>query len=71
MMDRSPFAVATAVAAPATAPNFAKDLFIANAWGDGLPMWPATAQRVNWILRGAVLPRAHVLGKFPPRGAVV
>jgi len=31
MMDRSPFAVATAVAAPAATPNFAKDLFIANA----------------------------------------
>jgi hypothetical protein len=31
MMDRSPFAVATVAAAPATAPNFAKDLFVANA----------------------------------------
>jgi hypothetical protein len=31
MMDRSPFAVATAIAAPAPTPNFAKDLFIANA----------------------------------------
>jgi hypothetical protein len=31
MMDRSPFAVATAVAAPAAAPNFAKDLYVANA----------------------------------------
>jgi hypothetical protein len=30
MMDRSPFAVATAVA-PAAAPGFAKDLYIANA----------------------------------------
>ena len=30
MMDRSPFAVATTVA-PVTAPNFAKDLYIANA----------------------------------------
>lgn len=30
MMDRSPFAVATAVAAPVAAPNFAKDLYIAN-----------------------------------------
>ena len=49
----------------------ANDLFISSAWGDGLPMWPATTQRVNWILRGAALPRAHVLGKFPPRGAIV
>ena len=31
MMDHSPFAVATKVAAPAEAPNFAKDLYIANA----------------------------------------
>jgi hypothetical protein len=31
MMDRSPFAVATAVVAPVAAPNFAKDLYIANA----------------------------------------
>jgi hypothetical protein len=31
MSDRSPFAVATALAAPAEAPNFAKDLYIANA----------------------------------------
>ncbi|HEU0209020.1 MAG TPA: hypothetical protein VFQ78_08560 [Candidatus Udaeobacter sp.] len=31
MMDRSPFAVATAVAAPAATPDFAKDLYIANA----------------------------------------
>lgn len=31
MMDRSPFAVATAVAAPAATPNFAKDLYVASA----------------------------------------
>jgi hypothetical protein len=31
MMERSPFAVATAVAAPAATPNFAKDLYVANA----------------------------------------
>lgn len=31
MMDRSPFAVATAIAAPVAAPNFAKDLYVANA----------------------------------------
>jgi hypothetical protein len=31
MMDRSPLAVATAVAAPAATPNFAKDLYVANA----------------------------------------
>jgi hypothetical protein len=31
MMNKSPFAVATAVATPAATPNFAKDLYIANA----------------------------------------
>lgn len=31
IMDRSPFAVATAVAMPAAAPDFAKDLYVANA----------------------------------------
>jgi hypothetical protein len=31
MVDQSPFAVATAVAAPAATPDFAKDLYIANA----------------------------------------
>ncbi|MDQ6624465.1 MAG: hypothetical protein M3Y86_13405 [Verrucomicrobiota bacterium] len=31
MMNHSPFAVATAVAPPPQAPNFAKDLYIANA----------------------------------------
>ena len=49
----------------------ANELFIANSWGDGLPLWPATQERVNWILRGSALPRAEVLGKFPPRGAIV
>lgn len=31
MLTRSPFAVATAVAPPVSAPNFAKDLYVANA----------------------------------------
>jgi hypothetical protein len=31
MVDQSPFAVATAVAAPAATPDFAKDLYVANA----------------------------------------
>lgn len=31
MMEHSPFAIATAVAPPPSAPNFAKDLYIANA----------------------------------------
>ena len=43
---------------------------IADLCGDGLPLWPPTVERVNWILRGSPLPRAHVLGKFPPRGGI-
>src|SRR5580765_4388522 len=31
MMDQSPFAIASAVAAPAATPDFAQDLYIANA----------------------------------------
>ena len=49
----------------------ANNLLLNHQWGDGLPLWPATKERVDWILRGAVLPRAHVLGKFPPRGGII
>src|SRR5438105_10225788 len=31
MLDHSPFAVASAIVAPAATPNFAKDLYVANA----------------------------------------
>jgi hypothetical protein len=48
----------------------ANNLLLTNLWGDGLPLWPATRERVDWILQGATLPRTHVLGKFPPRGGV-
>ena len=48
----------------------AGNLYISNLWGDGLPVVPATAARVDWILRGATLPRNHIIGKFPPRGGV-
>jgi hypothetical protein len=48
----------------------ANHLLLANLWGDGLPLWPATRERVDWILRGTALPRTHKLGKFPPRGGV-
>jgi len=48
----------------------ANNLLLANLWGDGLPLWPATKERVDWILQGATVPRAHVLGKFPPRGGI-
>jgi hypothetical protein len=48
----------------------ANHLLLANLWGDGLPLWPATRERVDWILQGSALPRTHVMGKFPPRGGV-
>jgi hypothetical protein len=50
--------------------NKANHLLLTNLWGDGLPLWPATKERVDWILQGATEPRSHVLGKFPPRGGV-
>ncbi|MBI2509624.1 MAG: hypothetical protein HYV99_06580, partial [Betaproteobacteria bacterium] len=46
------------------------NLLLTNLWGDGLPLWPATQERVDWILQGCPAPRTHVLGKFPPRGGV-
>lgn len=48
----------------------ANNLYISNLWGDGLPLWPATIERVDWILQGTSLPRAHIFGKLPPRGGV-
>ena len=48
----------------------ANHVMLASQWGDGLPLWPPTRERVDWILRGAALPRTHVLGTFPPRGGV-
>ena len=46
-------------------------LAISNLWGDGLPLWLPTPQRVQWILRGAAAPASLVLGKMPPRGGIV
>jgi hypothetical protein len=48
----------------------ANDVMLASRWGDGLPLWPPTPTRVDWILRGAAQPRRHRLGSFPPRGGV-
>jgi hypothetical protein len=48
----------------------ANHLMLANRWGDGLPLWPPTRERVDWILRGAAPPRRRKLGSFPPRGGV-
>ena len=48
----------------------ANHLMLAKRWGDGLPLWPPTRERVDWILAGAPRPRRHRLGTFPPRGGV-
>ena len=48
----------------------ANHLMLANRWGDGLPLWPPTRARVDWILGGAAQPRGRKLGTFPPRGGV-
>jgi hypothetical protein len=48
----------------------ANHLMLANRWGDGLPLWPPTRERVDWILRGTAQPRRRRLGVFPPRGGV-
>jgi hypothetical protein len=43
-------------------------LFLWNTWGDGLPLLPATEERVNWILNGTDLPRDTLIGNIGPRG---
>ena len=43
---------------------------LTSRWGDGLPVWPPTPERVDWILRGAAGACDRVLGAFPPRGGV-
>ncbi len=45
-------------------------LFLKNLWGDGLPILPATKERVDWIMKGTDLPRDKVIGKILPRGGI-
>ena len=48
-------------------------LFLKNNWSDGLPITPATAKRVDWILTGTDLPRDTLVaaeGKIYPRGGI-
>ena len=45
-------------------------LFLANRWGDGLPLLPPTDERVKWILRGTDLPPETVIGKILPQGRI-
>jgi hypothetical protein len=48
----------------------ANNLLLSNLWGDGLPIWPATTARVDWILQGTEESRDKVLGKILPRGGI-
>lgn len=48
----------------------ANHMFLVNRWGDGLPLWPATVERVDWILQGSDRHRHDLLGRFPPRGGL-
>jgi hypothetical protein len=45
-------------------------LFLRNLWSDGLPVLPATEERVNWLLTGTDLPRDTLIGKLLPRGGI-
>lgn len=42
--------------------------FMKKNWGDGLPLLPPTADRVDWMLTGTDLPRDTVLGRVLPSG---
>ncbi len=42
-------------------------LCLENAWGDGLPLLPATEERVKWLLTGTNRPRDQFIGKVGPR----
>lgn len=47
-------------------------LYLRNQWADGLPLMPATKERVQWILRGTDLPPDAIVGngKILPRGGI-
>lgn len=45
-------------------------LFLQNLWGDGLPILPATEERVEWMLRGTDLSRDTVVGAIDPQGGL-
>jgi hypothetical protein len=45
-------------------------LFLKNSWSDGLPLLPATAERVKWILRGTDLPPNTKIGKIMTQGRI-
>ena len=45
-------------------------LFLSNLWGDGLPLFPPTEERVKRILSGTSLSPDTVIGKILPRGRI-
>jgi len=46
------------------------DLFLAERWGDGLPLYPPTEDLVAWILKGTDLAPDHIIGRVMPRGGI-
>ncbi len=44
--------------------------FLKNLWSDGLPLTPATAETVKWIMSGTELPEDQLLGSVGPRGGL-
>jgi len=45
--------------------------FLANGWGDGLPLMPPTPDRVRWLLTGTDRSPDEVLGKMGPSQGLV
>jgi hypothetical protein len=48
--------------------NKMNTLFLKNSWGEGLPLLPATEERVNWLLTGIDIPRDTAIGRIMPSG---
>ena len=45
-------------------------MFLRYMWSDGLPLFPPTEDRVNWILRGTDLSRDTVVARILPGGRI-
>ena len=43
-------------------------VFLKNNWSDGLPLLPATEEKIRWLLTGTDLPRDAVIGNIMPSG---
>ena len=44
--------------------------FLMNNWGDGLPLYAPTSERVDWIAKGTDLSPETLIGKVMPRGGI-